>query len=130
MPNLAQGGVTVVGLGQETKVTFYLNSAIVQADVGKAVKVSAANTVNLLAEDDLIFGVLTTFENRVQEGVKTGAVGLKGGYRFTYETGDTVAVGDSIVAAPAGEVKKAGAANNTKVIAVNATDRTVDVWIS
>lgn len=131
MANLAQGGVTVVGIGQGTRPTFYLNAAIVAADVGKPVKLdSANNTVTLAADTDLIFGVLTTYENRVQEGVKTGAIGLKGGYRFTYKTADAVAVGESIVGAGSGEVKRTATANNTKVVAKNTTDQTVDVWFS
>lgn len=127
--NLAQGGVTVVGLGQTVKPTFLLNAAIVPADVGKLVKLdSANNTVTLAADTNVAFGVLMSYENRIQEGIKTGAVAITGGFRFTYVTDDAVAVGESIVAAPAGEVKRTATPNNTRVIAKNVSDQSVDVW--
>lgn len=129
--NLAQGGVTIVGIGQTVRPTFYLESSITAADKGKPVALDATanNTVKLAGDGDAILGKLETYEDRVQEGVKTGAVTIMGGVRFTYVTGDAVAVGESIVGAPAGEVKRTATANNTMVIAKNATDETVDVWI-
>lgn len=129
--NLAQGGVTIVGIGQTVRPTFYLASGITKDDVGKpvALDTTANNTVKLAGADDIILGRLEVFEGRTQEGVLTGSVVIMGGVRFTYATGDAVAVGDSIVGAGSGEVKKTATANTTKVIAKNATDETVDVWI-
>jgi hypothetical protein len=129
--NLPSGGVSIVGIGQDVRPTMFLNAAVVAADAGKLVKLdSANNTVTLAADGDVALGVLVTYENRTTEGIKTGAIGLKGGYRFTYVTGDAVAVGESIVAAPAGEVKRTATANNSKVFAKNTIARTVDVWFS
>lgn len=130
--NLAQGGVTIVGIAQEPTLTFYLASAIAATDIGKPVKLdtSANNTVALAGDGDIIFGVLESYEDRANDGVKTGAVTLAGGYRFTYKTGDAVAVGDYVVGAGSGEVKKTTTANSTKVVAKNTTTQTVDVFLS
>lgn len=130
--NLAQGGVTIVGIAQTPTLTFYLASAIAATDIGKPVKLdtTASNRVALAGDGDAILGVLESYEDRAQEGVKTGAVTIRGGYRFNYPTGDAVAVGDSIVgSAVSGEVKKAGSANKTLVIAKNTSTLTVDVFI-
>lgn len=125
--NLASGGVTIVGVGQTLNFTQYLNSAVVAADVGKPVKFSANNTVNLAGDGDAIHGVLKSYEDRLAEDVKTGTVGINGGYRFTYKTGDAVAVGDSVVGAGSGEVKKATLRQGNIVVNKDTTNQTVDV---
>lgn len=128
--NLATGGVTIVGLGQTLVATLYLKSGITKDDVGKPVKLDTANnTVALAGDGDIILGVLETFEDRKVEGVLTGAVSLRGGFRFTYKTGDAVAVGDSVVGAGSGEVKTTATANNTIVVNKDTTNQTVDVLI-
>lgn len=127
--NLASGGVTIVGVGQTLNITQYLNSAVVAADVGKVVKFSANNTVNLAADGEEIHGVLKSYEDRVMEDVKTGTVGFNGGYRFTYKTSDTVAVGDSVVSAGGGEVKKSTLRMGNIVVAKDTVNRTVDVLL-
>lgn len=131
MANLASGGVTIVGLGLGEAVTFNAASGLAATDVGTPVSqdTTAANTVKKAVDGGEILGVLQAFEDRVQEGVQLASVWLEGGFRFTYKSGDLVAVGDSVVSAGSGEVKKAGAANNTRVYAKDTTNRTVDVMV-
>lgn len=127
--NLAGGGITVVGLGQNNVVTMYLASAITADDVGKPVTFDTPNnTVKLSGDGDIVLGVLETYESRLQEGVKTGAVSMTGGFRFPYVTSDAVAVGDSIVAGASSKVKKTTTINRTRVFSKNTVDETVEVY--
>lgn len=72
-------------LHDEFQYPFLLASAVTADDVGKPVTLdsAAANTVKLAGHGDRILGVLMSYENRAIEGIKTGAVGLRGGYKFT-----------------------------------------------
>jgi hypothetical protein len=96
---------------EDFNFTFLLNSAIVAADVGKAVSLdgTTANTVKLAADNDRIIGRLETFEDREQEGIKVGAVSLKFLQRLPVKTGltgaEAVVVGSTVVGAGSGEVK-------------------------
>ena len=95
---------------EDALIPYYLASAIVAADVGKAVSIdtSAARTVKLAADGDVIHGVLATFEDRSIEGAKVGTVAIKGGYGFTRSAGGTaITPGDLLCGAGSGEVRKA-----------------------
>lgn len=132
MTNLAGGGISNVGTGQNIWIpNFYLASGLAVTDVGTpvALDTSADNTVKKAADGDVIFGILQSFEDRVQEGVKTGSVHLMGGFRLTYKSGDAVAKGDYVVSAGSGEVKTTVNPTNMQVIAKNATTGTVDVLL-
>lgn len=86
--------------------TYYLKSTITSADVGKAVALdaTATNAVKLAGDNDPVFGRLETFEDRVQEGIKVGAISRK--FRSKLPTTGTVAVGDTVTgSATAGVVK-------------------------
>jgi hypothetical protein len=86
--------------------TYYLDAAIVAADVGKAVALdtTGTNKVKLTADNSPVFGRLESFEDRVQEGIKVGAVSRKFRSKLT-KTG-TVVVGDTVTgSATAGIVK-------------------------
>ncbi|MFN4091624.1 MAG: hypothetical protein ACK4FG_01855 [Brevundimonas sp.] len=89
------------------QLTCALNSAIVAADVGKALAqdTAGANRVKLAGEGDEIIGYLMTFEDRVVEGQKVGTVSFKFAQKLKIKTGETVAVGDRLVGAGSGEVK-------------------------
>lgn len=125
------GVVSLRGLlAEDFQYTFLLkasDSAIADAGI-KAVSLdtTAANTVKLAAEGELILGRLEVFEDRVVEGVKTGMVALKGGIEFLVDpeatdspTDETPAVGDHLVGAQTaaglkGHVRKATTAEIEK----------------
>lgn len=130
MPAIGQG-VTLTGFPvADFEFTWNLNAAITAADVGKAVSIdtSAARTVKLAADTDAVMGILETFENRVQEGIKVGTVGLKGGCTLTY-SGTAPALGAQIQGAGSGIVKAlaSGARYPHTVVAVDTTALTVEV---
>lgn len=118
---------------------FSVNSAVVDADAGvKAVSVdtAAANQVKLAADGERILGLLGVFENRVAEGAKVGTVYLHGGYEFTMKASpsgpEMPAVGDFIVGAGSGTVRKATTAElalgnraNWQVVEIGAGNLTV-----
>lgn len=109
-------GISLQGLFQEEwAFPFNLKTGITSADVGKAVSLdtSAANTVKLAGDGDVILGRLEVVENRVQEGVLVGTVMLKGGLKFPVKTGETVNVGDTIQGAGSGEVKALAVSQDT-----------------
>lgn len=124
---------------EDANIPFYLASAITAADVGKAVTqdTTAARTVKLAGDGDVVIGRLDTFEDRVSEGVKVGNIQLKGGMRFTYpSSGVTFAIGDRIIGAGSGLVKPHTVASNATgavpmpfymVTAINTTAKTVEV---
>jgi hypothetical protein len=78
--------------------TYYLKSTITAADVGKAVTIdtTARNAVKLAGAGDPVFGRLETFEDRVQEGMKVGAVSRKFRSKLP-TTGTAPAIGDHVV---------------------------------
>ena len=105
-------GVSLRGIEhEEFHYPFNLASAVTADDVGKpvAIDATAANTVKVAGDGDVIVGKLVTYENRAIEGVKVGAVALKGGFKFTKS--GTVAVGDSVQGAAGGAVKKLATAD-------------------
>src|SRR3990167_4774955 len=108
--------------------TYLISGTVVAADVGKAVALdtAAANTVKLAGADDVIFGRLETFEDRVQEGVKVGAVARKFKTKLPVQAAlagfNVPAVGDTVVGAGAGEVK---ASNNGTAKTPDQTNNTV-----
>lgn len=104
---------------EDFQFPFALASGIAVADVGKAVALdtSAANTVKLAADGDVIIGRLEVVENRgaaasgtlghSAEGNLIGTVSLYGGMTFPYttdaaESADVPAIGDVIVGAEVG----------------------------
>jgi hypothetical protein len=120
--------VTLAGYSfEDDMLTFNLASGIVAADVGKAVSVdtSAANTVKLAGDGDEIIGRLETVENRTQEGSLVGAVALRFMQLLPIKSGETVAIGDALIGAGAGEVK----AQPTAVVLTDSGTDTVSVAV-
>lgn len=108
-------GISLRGMTHEKfHYPFYLASGITKDDLGKAVALdaSAANTVTLAGDGDVIIGQLITVENRAIEGVLAGTIALRGGFRFTKTPAATIVVGDTVVGAGGGEVKAAATANH------------------
>ncbi|MGN6820260.1 MAG: hypothetical protein ACTHJR_16475 [Sphingomonas sp.] len=90
----------------------YLISGTVDAsaDVGKAVALdtTAANTVKLTGDNDVIFGRLVSIENRDSLGFKTGAVQRRFKEKLPAAVGHGIAVGNVVSgSATAGVVKLA-----------------------
>ena len=105
-------GVSLRGIEhEEFHYPFNLASAVTADDVGKpvAIDATAANTVKVAGDGDVIVGKLATYENRTIEGVKVGAVALKGGFKFAKS--GTVAVGASVQGAGGGAVKALASPN-------------------
>lgn len=112
-------GISHRGLNVESKIySYYLAAGIVEADVGKAVSIdtTAAYTVKLAADGDVIHGVLASWENRVVQGYLVGAVAMDGGSGFRRTAGGTAVVpGDLLCGGGAGEVRKALLADATAI---------------
>jgi hypothetical protein len=107
-------GVTLDGFYHEHSIyTLKLNSAVVAADVGKAMSMDGANQVKLAADNDVIVGRLESVEDRVQEGIKVGAVAFTGCFRLPVKSGETVVVGGGVQGAGSGEIKPLAAQTDT-----------------
>jgi len=95
---------------EEFTYAFFLESSVTEADLGKAVTIdtSAAMTMKLTGDNEVIMGRLDTFEDRGD--FKIGTVTLKGGFSFPF-TGTAPALGEGLVgSATAGVTKSSGAA--------------------
>lgn len=115
--------------------TYNLDSAIVEADEGKALMLdtSGDNKMKLVTDAATIDGRLFRYEDRSQQGGgKVGTVERKLRCKLTY-TGTAPAVGDYVCGSTtAGVVRKrlgadATADTNCRVIAVDATNSKVTV---
>lgn len=87
-------------------LTFKLSGTVVAADVGKPMSLdtAAANTAKIAADGKAIIGKLESVENR--NGVLVGAVSLRYATKFPVKAADALAVGDKVVGAGNGEVRK------------------------
>lgn len=109
MAGLIGSGVSLRGIYDEGfSFPFNITGTVAKADVGKVVAqdITAANSAKLAGDNDIILGILGSFEDRTIEGIKVGAVYLKGAMAVPYV--GTLAVGDFVCgSATAGSVKKA-----------------------
>lgn len=100
---------------EDSILTCILTAGIVAADIGKAVSFgAAANTVKLAGDGDTIIGRLETVEDRKVEGQLVGAVSFRFANLLPIKSGETVAAGDTVQGAGAGEVKKTTTADHSK----------------
>lgn len=108
---MAYQGVTLKNTVPSNNLTFILADDITEEHVGLAVMqdTTAANTVKLAEDGAVILGRLENVEDRTVEGIKVGAVKLIGGMAFKKSSAD-VAVGDKLVGAGEGLIKKDAAA--------------------
>lgn len=117
MAGLIGAGISLRGIYDDKYgFPFNVTGTLDKTAEGKVVTqdITAPNSVKLVGDNDPILGVLQTYENRVQEGVKIGTVMLKGAFAVPYV--GTLAVGDFVCgSATAGAVKKATAALGTGV---------------
>lgn len=96
--------VSLVSIKDEhSNRTFLISGSVTKADEGKAVSLdtTAANTVKLAGSGDVIVGRLEVFE----PGRNTCTVQLHFTEWLPVKSGETVAIGDTVVGAGAGEVK-------------------------
>lgn len=102
-----------------TTFTYLLNAATTAADVGKAVMLdtAAANTVKLTTDAAQIFGRLETFEDRDVLSMKTGAVSRNFKEKLPAANGHGIVVGDRVVGAAGGLVRKANSGVAAEVTA-------------
>lgn len=110
-------GVSLRGFHFEDFIlTFNLAAGIVAADAGKAVSIDTSGPVKvkLAADGDFIIGRLEVVEDRKVEGTLVGAVALKFSNLLPIKAASGVAVGDTVVGAGAGEIKKA-TANDARI---------------
>lgn len=100
---------------EDSHLTFTLAAGIVAANAGRAVSLdtSGPNKVKLAADGDTIIGRLETVEDRKVEGQLVGTVALRFANTLPIKSGQTVAVGDTVIGAGSGEVKKATTADHS-----------------
>jgi hypothetical protein len=118
MSGLIGQGVTLRGFYDDNwSLTFNITGVVNRAtDMGKLMSLdtTADDAAKLSVADSAPLGVLLSYEDRKQEGIKTGAVALKGGYGVPY-TG-ALTVGASIVGSATPGVAKAAAAGSNRTI--------------
>lgn len=131
MPYTPNAVVTQTFSFPDFTFTMNISGTVVAADVGKAVAIDATtpNTVKLAGAGDEIYGRLESFENRLQEGLKVGAVARK--FRTILPTSAAVTVGAQVsgsatagAVAPTG-VQPAEGAKTNRVIEVLTGNRCV-----
>lgn len=136
------GSVSLAGIFFEDAF-FPVNlsgSPVAGTDEGKAVTwdTSAANTMKLAGDGDVVVGRLETIEARIAEGVTVGTVAMQFSDVLPQKASETFSVGDTAVGGGSGTVKvlKAGSPSvsapdyryNT-VVQVNGTASVVVVKI-
>ena len=123
--------VTLEGVSYpDFNISVNLASGITTDDLGKAVSwdSSAANTVKLAADGDLILGQLVIVEGRAQEGTLVGTVATKGGMTFPKSASTTITIGQELVGAGSGLVKGATATGHITMVEINSTTEVVG-WV-
>ncbi len=83
-------------VGMQDNVTYKIVGAITDADVGKAVKMSATDTVTLCSDGDAIYGFINSVEVGTEAGLVVVGVCVKGRVRVTLD--GTVAIGAMVEA--------------------------------
>lgn len=93
---------------REWHFTVKLASGITEADIGKALSLDATpNTFKLAADGDHIKARLEQVEDRDVTGQLLGMAAFKFIEELPVKTGETVALGETVVGAGSGEVKAA-----------------------
>lgn len=102
------GKISLKGIyHDDSAYTFLLASGITTADIGKAVTIdsTAANTIKLAGNQEVILGRLESVEERTAEGITVGTIICAGSFEFFIDTDATAspdqtpAVGDFITGA-------------------------------
>lgn len=93
----------------EFQVTMLISGSGLTASAveGKALSLdaTAANTCKLAADGDVVIGRAVKFESRTNEGINVVTIATRFMNKLPIKSGETVAVGDTVVGAGSGEVK-------------------------
>jgi hypothetical protein len=94
---------------EDSQFTVKLASGITSADVNKALSQDGtnANQFKLAADGDVVEGMLILVEDRKTEGFLIGTMARRFGAKLPVKAADALAVGDRIIGAGAGEIRKA-----------------------
>ena len=114
-------------VGMQENVPYKIVGAITDNDVGKAVKLSASDTVTLCADGDAIYGFINSVEVGTEDGLVVVSVCIRGRARVTLD--GTVAIGAMIeagVQAAAGTAK----VGNWSNVAVHVLDTTTTITLA
>lgn len=134
MPAIIGSGVTLRGLFSEDFSYTWLITGTGGVAPGYPCAMTqdtaAANSAKVTADGSIVLGALRSYENRIQEGIVTGAIGHKGNFVFKY-TGTAPVIGNAVVgSATAGKVKDSGAVSAyNRVVEVDQTATEVTVMI-
>lgn len=111
--------VTLIGQTQpDFNYTFAISDTITDGDavLGLAVcqDTTAKNTVKLATDGSEILGQIIMYEDRTSQGDgKVVTVATRGGMKFKVKSGESITVGDAVVGAGNGEVRKKVGASDT-----------------
>lgn len=111
--------VTLIGQTQpDFNYTFAISDTITDGDavLGLAVcqDTTANNTVKLATDGSEILGQIIMYEDRTSQGDgKVVTVATRGGMKFKVKSGESITVGDAVVGAGNGEVRKKAGASDT-----------------
>lgn len=111
--------VTLIGQTQpDFNYTFAISDTITDGDavLGLAVcqDTTANNTVKLATDGSEILGQIIMYEDRTSQGDgKVVTVATRGGMKFKVKSGESIAVGNAVVGAGNGEVRKKVGASDT-----------------
>lgn len=122
-------GISHVEMVHETsQYPFYVSGNVSKADEGKAVAIdaTAAYTVKLAGDGDVVLGKLAVYENRLNEGIKVGTVSVDGGFELPRANANVVInVGQTVQGAGSGLVKAINAnATQSRLLVVDNTKAT------
>ena len=125
------GQLTHNGIRTESAAaTFELDVSITaNADVGKLVALKGNHLVGLAGDGDVIFGYLESYEDRVTEGSKTGAVSWMLCSKATYVGTAPVVGGGLQGSTDAGYPKASATATNIVVTQVDTAEGTCEFII-
>lgn len=105
---------------EDAQFTYLISGTVTDADVGKAVAqdTTAANTVKLAGDNDVIFGRLELFEDRAVLGIKVATISRMFKAKLP-KAANVIALGTSVSgSAVAGIVKQATAQDTNRNVVV------------
>lgn len=123
------GQLTHKGIRTETaSATFLIAAGVTEEHIGKPMAITGNYEVGFGADGDAIVGFLESYEDRITEGAKTGAVNWHMCAEFEY-SGTAPVAKDYAVCDGTGKVRKAtaGEAQNCLIVSVDTTAQTVAV---
>lgn len=118
---------------QESRQTFLTDGSITNAHVGMACTLVIGNTeptVKLAGDGDAVFGQITTVEVPKNPNDRTVVVvTIMGGYRLACDPSIAFKIGDTVVGAAGGKVKKGAAPSTDFRFCVTELDALADGFV-